>query len=429
MNLRTLCVLILVTLPLTRSGTLPLGFPLKVYEPLIPIALLTAFSSGRVDIGGAARFVQWWLLFWISSVFTTALAYSLLDAIDLSVFTWATGRYAPPINALYHSIYLALDITLLVVLLSAIRGGILTLADFARTWTLASLASVCYAVGLNLVHWFGLPPALLLRWDSEPQIMNIAGLDVVRTGPFEEGNYFGLYLLLSLGIALWGLNRHGDRLYAAAAIVLSVGIFMTASPAAVALGMSLLVLHALRPSTRGAWRTIPLAIAALGLALIASTNLLQEIVIEKFSLLFYGGVVASDNVSLFMRVNESYHAWQLFLDHPFGVGIGAFGYFWGEHPELFAWMSVPFEAEKLIPNNVWLEILSEQGLVGMACFLMAMGTLARGLRRQGEHFLGWVLAAMLVYFVAFPSFRLMFLWGFWAFVAAAGHPEKTEERA
>ena len=417
MRPRTLVRAILFSLPFTRSCTLPVGFPLKLYEPLVPLGLAAVFHRGRMDTGRASRFLQWWLLFWLASLASTTIGFTFLDAIDLSVFAWAHGRYDPLVNAIFHTVYLGLDIALLALLLAVLRQGDLDADAFVRDWLLGTRIAVAYGLALNGIHALGLPAALLGRFDADLQVIHVAGMEVVRTGPFEEGNYFGLYLLSSLVLLLWRWPARPARSHVITLLAVAVGILMTASPAAVFLGAAILCAHALRPETRGAMRWTPVLLAVGIGAAVVGTDLFQEIVLEKFSLLFYGGVVASDNVSLFMRINESHHAWRLFLDHPFGVGIGAFGYFWGEHPEFYPWMSVPFSTEKLIPNNVWLEILSEQGAVGMLLFLGAMGTLVRGLRRRRQGFLLVGLGAMLVYFVAFPSFRLMFLWAFWALLA------------
>ncbi len=63
--------------------------------------------------------------------------------------------------------------------------------------------------------------------------MPLAGFTIVRTGPFQEGNFFGLYLLLSMTLALWGSQHYRDRFFSWMVPVLGLGALITASPAAI----------------------------------------------------------------------------------------------------------------------------------------------------------------------------------------------------
>lgn len=423
MELRRLAILVLLGLPFTKSLTLDVAFSLKLYELLLPLALLAAASERALSMGPDPRFARGWVLFWLWSLVPTAWGYTLVTQRDLTGLEWATGRFDPLVNVLFHTAYLALDIVALVVFLSAFASGALGVRGFCVWWSRAALVAVAYALYLNLLQLAGLPMALALR-SAELQTIEVAGFSVVRNGPFEEGNFFGLYLVCSLALVLWALPRWPDRELRWAVGAIGVGLVVCASPAALFFGLLLLGAALLRPGMPALWRGAA-GVAAAGLVVaVAATDLLQRLVLDKFSLLIYGGITDSANVSLAQRLNESHHAWEIARDHPLGVGIGNFAFFWGDHPELYPWLVLPYQQEKLIPNNVYLEVLSEQGWPGLLLFVGLMALLLLPLWRRREGMLALGTVCMLGYFLVFPTFRLAFLWVFWAFLVQVGSRER-----
>lgn len=410
---------VLVVLAFSKSLTLPILFPLKLYEPLILIGLAAAFSEGPLDIGPNSRFTRLWLIFWLSSLISTAFGTSLVLENDISSLLWAQGRYEPTINALFHTAYLGLDIAALALFLSLFQQGQLGLREFCRYWTIGALVAVGYSLLLQALHTAGLPLTLAGRW-NDPQLLELSGISIVRNGPFEEGNYFGLYLVLSYGLCLWASRRFDDRIFARAPLLIAVATMQTGSPAAIASIGVLMTVSFFEGGLPRAVRTLQLSLLIAVGGLILFTPLLQQLVLGKFSLLIYGGITDAGNVSLVQRINEMHHGWKLFLQHPYGVGIGNFGYFWGQVPEMFPWLNVDYALIKQIPNMIYLEILSEQGLQGFAIFVLAMYALWRPLFEARERILSITVLCMLGYFLAFPTFRLVFLWVFWAFVIRVG---------
>ena len=415
---------ILVVLPLTNSATLPVGFPLKLYEVVGLFAVVQALLGRGFALGSAGRVVALWGAFWFGSTIASAWGMYELSLRDLTMLEWAHGRYHPVVNTVYHYAYLAFDIGLLALFLDALTRGTISRRDFCRWWLTGTALAVGYAVLLNLVHHAGLPTMLALRWDGV-QIMNVAGVPVVRTGPFEEGNYFGLYLLASLVIALWARRRWPERFFRNLIPVILLGVVITASPAAL-LGAAVLVLVAVffgggSPAARGA----AVGAGAVGLAVLAATGLLRTLVLDKFSLLIYGGVTDVRNISLVQRLNESHHAWRIFLDHPQGVGMGNFGYFFGDHANLYVWLRPLWMQIKHIPNNVYLEVLSEHGALVALLFAVILVRKAVRLVRAREYLVTTGLLLMCIYFVAFPTFRLALIWVFWAFVLHLGRDQES----
>ncbi len=427
MKLSGLLKFILLALPFTNSVTLPVGFPLKAYEGVGFLALfLVLTSSGAISLGRNQRFPLLWGIFFFGSLVASGWGINELLVSDLTMLEWAHGRYNPLINTLFHFTYLGFDIGLLVLFLHALNTGLLSLLDFCRFWLYGALISVIYAVALNLVLVAGFPASLLLRWDKV-QYMDVLGVSMARTGPFEEGNYFGLYLLVSTVIALWAGRHWSTRFFRLMLPVLMAGAVITASPAAL-LGVMVVIFVAV---ISGGVAPVVRYLAATGgvvvMGILIQTGLFKTLVLDKFSLLFVGGVTDTQNVSLIQRLNESYHAWQMFLDHPLGVGMGNFGYFFGRYPDLYTWLVTDFNNFKPIANNVYLEVLSEHGLFMFLLFLFVLYLMIRRLVRAREFMVAAGMLLLCVYFVAFPTFRLSLIWVFWAWVIFIGS-DQTDRR-
>jgi len=424
MSQRGLLKFILLSLAFTNSVTVPVGFPLKAYEATGFLAIFLMLTQGGFKLGEDKRIPALWAVFYFGSMVASAWGLYELWTMDLNMIEWAHGRFNPLINTIFHYIYLAFDIGLLVLVIHALHTGLLSLLEFCRWWLYGAILSVVYALVLNLVMVMGLPASLLLRF-SEVYFMNVAGIPIARTGPFEEGNYFGLYLLVSLVINLYGLNRWSGKFFRRTLPLLFVCIVITASPAAL-LGMAVMVAVALLTGKVSfGWRAATIAGGSLGMAFLVKTGLFQTLVLDKFSLLWAGGVTDTRNVSLIQRLNESYHAWKMFLDHPQGVGMGNFGYFFGLYPDMYPWLVTDFQNFKPIPNNVFLEVLSEHGLLVFLLFVYILYNMGRRLLFNREFLALAGMVMMSVYFVAFPTFRLSLIWVFWGFLVYLGRDPMT----
>lgn len=424
MSLTRLLQIILVTLPLTNSVTLPVGFPLKIYEGVGFLALLSLALSGPLQLGNYKRIPLLWGVFIFASLFASGWGiYEILDK-DISMLEWAHGRFHPVINTIFHYTYLAFDVGLLVLFLHALNVNLISLRDFCRWWSTGALVAVVYGVLLNLIILLGLPPALLLRW-GEVQFMNVAGFNIARTGPFEEGNYFGFYLLASMVIALYGTRHFGGRLFKIMVPVIVLGVMMTASPAALMGVMAVVFFAAIRGDVSANVKGAALGGAVVVMAVLLQTGLFQTLILDKFSLIFVGGVTDVTNVSLIQRMNESYHAWLMFLDHPMGVGMGNYGYFFGDYPDLYVWLVSDFASFKRIANNVYIEVLCEHGIVVFSLFFYLLYRNGRSLLVARQYQVAVGLGLTYVYFFAFPTFRLSLIWVFWAFTIYLGRNTKA----
>jgi len=417
---------ILVTLPLTNSVTLPVGFPLKLYEVVGVLALGGLLLGGVENLGGKGRIPALWGLFLFISLFPAGWGLNELLSADLTMLEWVHGRFLPVANTIFNFAYLAFDIGMMVLVLHVLTEGILTLREFCRWWLYGTALAVGYAVALNLVLAAGLPAGLLLRWDRV-QFISVAGLSMIRTGPFEEGNYFGWYLLASAVLASWAVLRWRDRFFRLMLPVILLGVVISASPVALLGVLAVFFTAAMgsRVSHRAKGAAVCGALAVM--VFLLQTGLFRTLVIDKFSLLFFGGVTDVGNVSLVQRLNETYHAWQMFLDHPFGVGMGNFGYFFGGYSDLYTWLVTDFAGHKRIANNIYVEVLAEHGIVAALLFYYLLLEQGRRIWAAREKLLVFGYLLTCGYFVAFPTFRLTLVWVFWGFVVHLGRDRRRRQ--
>lgn len=77
-------------------------------------------------------------------------------------------------------------------------------------------------------------------------------------------------------------------------------------------------------------------------------------------------------------------ALRIFAEHPFGVGLGGYKYFWFQAQEPFPQAFRHFAKYAVTPHNEYLEVLAGLGFVGFAAFcavlLLPLGFAARGMK-------------------------------------------------
>ena len=78
---------------------------------------------------------------------------------------------------------------------------------------------------------------------------------------------------------------------------------------------------------------------------------------------------------------------------------------------------------KLIPNNVYIELLSELGVLGLTLFASFLVALYRRAKAPGLTPLRLTLIATLFAFNAFPTYSVMFLWAFFGLILGASADE------
>ena len=192
---RVLVGIALVSLPFTQALTIDLRFPLKVYEVVLFLLLGLSATELRVRTAPGAR-----REFTVLAVFIGLVAGSVLYRQLNPLGAAATGfssRFGPVGDSLAKLMYLLLAVyAFLVFAFEAYRDT----NWFMRTWLWGAIACSLYSWYLFAGSLIGIDLPLLPQ--STAQRVQIGSLFVLRSGTFEEGNFLGLYLLLSVTIAL-----------------------------------------------------------------------------------------------------------------------------------------------------------------------------------------------------------------------------------
>jgi O-antigen ligase len=400
-----LVLLVVLTLPFTQALTLNLRFPLKIYEVALLAAGFTCLAQFRIPTLRSASAAAIWVIGLVGWAAAVLLLHFWLPPAGANVSSVAS-RFGPLGDGIAKILYLLLSLF-----------GFLQISErtyheerlVLRCWLAGAVLAALYSWYLFMSSLAGAEPYLLPGIDV-PQVFSFGDRVVIRSGTFEEGNFLGLYLVTSTMIAVYA-RRFLIALFLAASVLLT---FSTVNFAALALATAVLIWRGparLTPPRRVAALAAGVAaLAGLG-ALLVGTGYLQSIVSAK--------LVGENVVSRLDRLGLALTGLRMFSDHPIaGVGISQYGYYYHAY-EYFNWLNILY-LDKRIANNVYVELLSELGVVGLLLFGAFLFNIWRHVRRLPELLplrLGF-LATLLVW-IAFPSYSIMFLWAFWGVILGA----------
>ena len=393
------------TLPFTAALTLDVSFPLKLYELALVGALAVVLAELRLETAPGARRAAAAIAGFLALA-AGVLALRLWRPLDSFDGFAPALRFGPAGDGLAKLCYLALALFAFLVLA---RAAYRDERSFLRCWLIGALAAAWYS-WLLIVTSVLEAPAPLLPGIERPQLIQVAGVELIRSGTFEEGNFLGLYLVCSVAVA-WYARRVVPALFLSATVLVT---FSTANVVGLVLfwaGVGLSHAFGQRGAVRRAVAVAALAAAGAGLvAVLVASGYATNFVIEKLTTEEYG--------SKLDRLETAAAGLLMFADHPlFGVGIGQYNYHYGTYQ-----LTSLFAAQRgglSIANNVYVELLSETGIVGLGLFALFQRRVFRGLRGRRLAPLRWGGLAILLVFNAFPSYVLIFLWAYWALLLAA----------
>ena len=411
---RNLVLLAVATLPFTYAFTVNLSFPLKVYEVALALALLTYVSELRLPLApGTGPVVARLAWFTIAAAVLTLIRFAVPAEGSSEVDFGA--RFGPAGDAVAKLLYLSLGV--LGFLLFS-RSAYADERRYLQAWRVGAIAAASYSWYLFAAGLFGIEP-LLLPGIEDPKYFSVAGHTFIRSGTFQEGNFLGLFLLVSVGIALYQRRR----LLAAVLSLTVLLTFSTVNSVALVLLWSMVWLGAqagVNMSRRAKYIAVGILIAvAIGLVLL-QTGYLQAVIVGKLGTEELGSRVK--------RIAFIISGLRMFADHPLlGVGISQFGYFYNTYQPLG--LAGIAETVKLIPNNIYVELLAELGILGFALFVGFLVAVYRRLRHPELAPLRWTFIALLFSLNGFPTYTVMFLWAFFGLaVGASARLRRPETR-
>lgn len=410
--------LIAFALPFERVGSLDLaGFTLRISQVLLGVTLVVTLGyivAGKIRIKTRGAYVTL-LLFCIGAAIALPSSVNLFRGVTsfgFMIFTMALVVLLPTLLDSKEKVFWTLKALLFGAILTSLFGLFQFAGDLA-----------------------GLPTTITGLRDMYTK--EVFGFPRVQSTALEP-LYFANYLLLPLCLSIVALFKRERRLVPLSLATLAVGLpvfVLTLSRAAyigfaVALFLLMIFLfrHFFRPSR------IALIVLLVLLTFVAVTYAFsltgkQEVTVAAFvkqaTDLFNGA-------SFFDRVQTIGQSVTLFTTHPFGIGPGNFGPAIAAHP-----LNEP-EGGWLIVNNIYLEVLVEEGFIGLAGFILfvifILSALLRRLRQNVDPFLSVVIVAlfaslcgMMIQYTTFSILYIMHIWFVFGLAAVLLKPlpEKT----
>lgn len=205
-------------------------------------------------------------------------------------------------------------------------------------------------------------------------------------GPFSNPNAYAQTLVVVVPLALdqlWHERRSLLRLLAAWALAVSVlTIFFTYSRGgllALVFALAVLLIDR-RPNFLPVLGTAAIAVALLGF--VPSTYTQRISTLLEF---LPGTSNQLYDTSFRGRVSENEVGLMIFRDHPLlGVGMGNYPMYYQNYSTQ---LGLDYRRVARSPHSLYIEVLSEQGIVGILAFTLLLFSVHRGLRQAKENFL------------------------------------------
>lgn len=346
---------------------------------------------------GALR--QWVVVFFIYCLASALYGYMHLDGMGKLTLHLTTGGVAYPRVVLER----LLQVMLVLVAFEVVRHTRHPVRQLMRWW----LQGLTVAVVLH---------ALTYVITADPLLQ--------RAGTFNEGNLAGMYYLLSIFVALEYRRAAPSRAANRYLLLALIGVLLSQSSASLVLLAMLLSIYYVfvaRTRSRLLLRSLIVFIVtpalAIGLVLAGLDFGIHEKLFEE--------EVTPASFSRIDRLESINAALQLFENAPiFGQGLQTYGFL---SNELLSGplLTIYDESYRRIANNIYAELASEMGLVGLVLFCGFLLSLIRlAWKRTGAGRRHWLLglAGVLLYWNAFPTYTVVFIWVFFGLVLKSASP-------
>ena len=407
---RTAARIVVATLPLTYALTIPVGFPLKIYEVVLGALFVIALVEERIVVAPGLRPYLEPLLAFLAFT-TVVLVFRLVVRLETFSTFGFTSRAGPVGDGILKLGYWGLAIFAFVVVATEAYESPRALG---RIWCSAAVLASLYGWSLTVTSALGLPSPLLPGMDGAARIW-LGGREVLRGATMQEGNFFSLYLLTSIALAIW-LRRMRTAWFLGATVFIT---FSTANVAGLVLMLGWIAAVRFRRSgdVRAKIRLVATIVAAAASLLggLIATGYLGTIFIAKLS----GAQFASG----LDRLDLSVAGARMTAAHPLvGVGLAQYGF----HYRPFQLTDV-FDVNrdvKPIATDSWIELTAETGLLGTSLILVFGARVWRSTRGDRRLALRTGLAALALGLFSFPAPTVTFLWAFCGLVVGTQLREK-----
>jgi hypothetical protein len=391
---------VMLSLPFMSVLSINVGFPLKIYEIVIALSTCFAFVSQRFVMFDRT-ILKRGFLFFLYAVVALVINVEILDSKEAYDYL---ARFSPFVDGILKCFYV-----LLCFLGFNLAAGAAERAPqrIVRFWLMGATASAAIhllffsltAAGYAVPRLPGMP-----TFPSDVQFQTFMGITAFRAGTFMEGNYAGPFFVLSLLVALHA------RAYRLALLYFACILASFSTTALIGL-MVAGVYYAFSQRKN----VVPIILLCVAFALFASSPLYDSIVKQKLN-------DQSESSSSTVRKKQFYDALDLFAQHPIlGLGISQYGLY-VEGDTVYRIVngtdgpSLNVSLSKSIPNSVYVELISEFGGIGIVLFVFLLVPTLKLARQCPSIYLRAGVVAILVFWLASPTFTLMYYWAFFGVI-------------
>lgn len=411
-------ILFLVFLPFTQALTFNIGFPLKISELLLAVLLFIYIYKGKMSNFFLDFLIKYKVLIFFLLWVTISFFVNVFWNYDYPLKK-IPSRLSPTIDSLLRLIYVGLNICAFFISVNLFSKRL----DLLKYWVYGAVIVAIYAWYLSISSKLNIPYIKLFGMDEDPQMIN----GFIRCGTFKEGNFFGLFLLLS---AIISFNLKKTKI----GVFLMLTIITTFSTITIISAIVFLVFIFRRIFLRKKFFYSFLAIFPIlvfGAIYVINTPYFKSNVISKIN---KPSNILENNFSKVDRALTARIAYFQGINNPvFGVGPYNYGFHYDQYNDSkefildhSVWSLKFFRRDNLraIPNNVYLEVFSEYGIVGFLLFILfIVKILIISFKNKNDIITGGIIA-MLISFNAFPSFIMLFIWVFFAIPVAINYKNK-----
>lgn len=229
-----------------------------------------------------------------------------------------------------------------------------------------------------------------------------------RAGVFVEGNQGGSYYLLSLFL-MWFAQQQGLRFGRSGIMLALSGIALSQSTIAIVLclPLSAIAFFSLPPRIRKRTLRLRSWVVMLTVVSVVAVVLGPEIVLK-----LTGEEIESNSFSRYDRIASINSGVNMFLAHPiFGVGIQGYAFALPKFFDPFIESFFNWDSRR-IANNIYIELLAEQGIIGLLAMLLLIFRICKPIFRRFRQNAVLALGAASIYlgWLAFPTYTISFHW-------------------
>lgn len=232
---------------------------------------------------------------------------------------------------------------------------------------------------------------------------------VRRAGVFDEGNFGGSYYLLSFFL-MWIAVRYNYSFGKIGMATSFVGVLLTQSSIALVIITALILVHTLfvimnlnKRKGNALTSIFLLLIVSVVVTLIFGNELVDKLTGEELT---------ANSFSRYDRLSSILSGISMFTSSPlFGVGLQGYAFALPHHSNEFLDSFFDYSSQR-IANNIYVQLLAEQGIIGALAMAYLMYRIMRpsfiSLVSRDLVLMGF--ASVLLSWLAFPSYTNTFHW-------------------